>query len=97
MQNRSSIGALAVAAMLLATTGIALAFDDAKYPDLKGAWNRTGGAAPRFDTSKPRGLTQQPPLTPEYQALYEASLADQATGGQGSHSVYRCLAWACLP
>ena len=93
MQNRSSIGALAVAAMLLATTGIALAFDDAKYPDLKGAWNRTGGAAPRFDTSKPRGLTQQPPLTPEYQALYEASLADQATGGQGSHTVYRCLAW----
>ena len=93
MQYRNPIGALAVAALLSATTGLAHAFDDAKYPDLGGAWDRTGGAAPRFDTSKPRGLTQQAPLTPEYQKLYEASLADQAAGGQGNHTVYKCLAW----
>jgi hypothetical protein len=49
--------------------------------------------APRVDTSKPRGLPQQAPLTPEFQKLYEASLADQAVGGQGNHTVYRCLAW----
>jgi hypothetical protein len=54
MQYRNPIGALAVAAVLLATTGLVRAFDDAKYPDLSGAWDRTGGAAPRFDTSKPR-------------------------------------------
>ena len=93
MQFRNSVAALAVAASLLSTTGLAWAFDDAKYPDLSGAWDRTGGAAPRFDNSKPRGLQQQAPLTPEYQKLYEASLADQAAGGQGDHTVYRCLAW----
>jgi hypothetical protein len=93
MQNRNLIGAIALAAALLATTGTVQAFDDAKYPDLGGAWERTGGAAPRFDTSKPRGLPQQAPLTAEYQALYRASLADQAVGGQGNHTVYRCLAW----
>jgi len=93
MQFRNSVGALTVAAVLVATTGLVQAFDDAKYPDLSGAWDRTGGAAPRFDNSKPRGLPQQAPLTPEYQKLYEASLADQAAGGQGDHTVYRCLAW----
>jgi hypothetical protein len=93
MQDRNPIGAIAIAAALLATPGTAQAFDDAKYPDLGGAWMRTGGAAPRFDNSKPRGLPQMPPLTPEFQALFEASLADQAAGGQGNHTVYRCLAW----
>jgi len=90
---RSPIRALAVVATLMTTTAIAQAFDEAKYPDLSGAWERTGGAAPRFDTSKPRGLAQQPPLTPEFQAMYEASLADQAAGGQGDHTVYKCLPW----
>jgi len=93
MQNRNFIGAFALGATLLATAGLARAFDDAQYPDLSGAWERTGGAAPRFDTSKPRGLAQQAPLTTEFQKLYEASLADQAAGGQGNHTVYRCLAW----
>jgi hypothetical protein len=91
--NRNFIGALAVAAALLATTAMVQAFDDAKYPDLGGAWLRTGGAAPRFDTSKPRGLPQQAPLTAEFQKRYEASIADQAAGGQGDHTVYKCLAW----
>jgi hypothetical protein len=90
---RGPFGAVAVVATLLTTTGIVQAFDDAKYPDLSGTWERTGGAAPRFDTSKPRGLAQQAPLTPEFQRLYEASLADQAAGGQGDHTVYKCLAW----
>jgi hypothetical protein len=83
----------AVAAMLMIAAGSAQAFDDAKYPDLSGAWERAEAAAPRFDPSKPRGLPQKPPLTAEYQRLYEASLADQAAGGQGDHTVYRCLAW----
>jgi hypothetical protein len=82
-----------VAAMLMIASGSAQAFDDAKYPDLNGAWERAEAAAPRFDPSKPRGLPQKPPLTAEYQKLYEGSLADQAAGGQGDHTVYRCLAW----
>jgi len=93
MQKRTLAGVIAVAATVVIASESAWAFDDAKYPDLSGAWERTGGAAPRFDTSKPRGLPQQAPLTPEFQKLYEASLADQAAGGQGNHTVYRCLAW----
>ena len=92
MHYRSLIGTVALAAGL-ALASAAQAFDDAKYPDLKGLWFRSVLGAPRFDTSKPRGLPQQAPLTPEFQKLYEASLADQAAGGQGNHTVYRCLAW----
>jgi hypothetical protein len=93
MHHRGPIGAIAAAAALLTAATVAWAFDDAKYPDLKGAWNRTVQGAPRFDPSKPRGLPQQPPLTPEYMALYKESLADQEAGGQGAHTVFRCLAW----
>jgi hypothetical protein len=85
--------AIALAAGLLITTAAAQEFDDAKYPDLKGAWNRALSAMPRFDSGKPRGLGQQAPLNPEYQALFEASLADQAAGGQGNHAGYTCMAW----
>src|SRR5215470_13562717 len=68
-----------------------------KYPDWKGAWARFAirglGGQPSFDQTKPWGRGQQAPLTPEYQAIFEASLADQAEGGQGNfidHSA-RCL------
>jgi hypothetical protein len=71
--------------------------DLSKYPDLKGAWARLAvpglGGQPSFDQAKPWGRGQQAPLTPEYQAIFEASLADQAQGGQGNfldHSA-RCL------
>jgi hypothetical protein len=84
---------VAVTVALLLTATAAQAFDDAKYPDLKGLWFRAVAGAPRFDTSKPRGLAQRPPLKPEFQKLYEASLADQAAGGQGNHLGFRCLPW----
>jgi len=84
---------IAITAALLLTATAGQAFDDAKYPDWKGLWFRSVAGAPRFDTSKPRGLAQQAPLKPEFQKLYEASLADQAAGGQGDHTVFRCLAW----
>jgi len=74
MLDRSSIAAIALMAALVSTIPAAQAFDDAKYPDLKGAWHRALAPMPRFDPSKPRGLAQQPPLTPEFQALFEASL-----------------------
>src|SRR5262249_10334640 len=92
MHFRSSIGAIALAAGLTLATA-AQAFEDTQYPDLKGLWFRSVLGAPRFDTTRPRGLPQQAPLKPEFQKLYEASLADQAAGGQGNHTVYRCLAW----
>jgi len=88
-----SIGAITLAVAMLAAVNGAQSFDDALYPDLKGAWHRTVGPMPRFDPSKPRGPAQNPPLTEESRKLFEASLANQAEGGQGDHTVYRCLAW----
>src|SRR6266403_5249220 len=96
MRHRSSIGAAAVTAALLMTSLAAQAFDDAKYPDLSGQWVavRLGvRGQPAFDPTKPWGLGQQAPLTPEYQKVLEASIAEQKNGGQGN--------WrpgdACLP
>jgi hypothetical protein len=39
-------------------------------------------------------LRQQAPLTPEFQKRLEASLADQAAGGQGNNPGYRCSSHA---
>jgi hypothetical protein len=97
MRLASSFGALALVAALALPVGGAQAFDDAQYPNLKGQWVRARapagvtGQAP-FDPDKSWGLAQQAPLTPEYQARLEASLADQAAGGQGSWPSARCIA-----
>jgi hypothetical protein len=75
------------------TISIVHAWDESKYPDLKGQWRRLGAANPiRFDASKPPGRGQQAPLTPEYQAIYEGSLAEQAAGGQGYSTTHTCRA-----
>ena len=78
MLYRTSIGAVALAAALMAAVGSAAAFDETKYPDWSGQWTRPRGIATQWDQGKPPGLGQQAPLTPEYQAKLEASLADQA-------------------
>jgi hypothetical protein len=96
MRYRGSIGLLALAASVLATLSGALAFDESKYPNLKGEWRRVPVAGlkgqPSYDPNKSEGLAQQAPLTPEYQAILEASLADQAAGGPGNDPTYTCLA-----
>jgi hypothetical protein len=43
------------------------------------------------DQTKPWGHGQQAPLTPEYEAIFIESLADQARGGLGLISTARCL------
>src|SRR5215467_7753888 len=89
MLYRGTIGSMTlVTALLLALAGAA-AHDEAKYPDWSGQWLRAGGI--QWDPSKPLGRGQQAPLTPEYQAVFEASLADQAAGGQGGDLLYTCL------
>jgi hypothetical protein len=92
MRYRSLVGAIALAAVAMSIGGAA-AFDDSKYPNLKGQWVRAEGnrGAGRFDPTKPPGRLQEPPLTAEYRAIYEANLADQALGGQGIDPTYRCL------
>jgi hypothetical protein len=87
MSNRSFSGLLSVALVLMTALG-AQAADPATYPDLRGAWSRFVvrglGGQPSFDQTKPWGLGQQAPLTPEYQKILEDSITDQAKGGQGN-------------
>jgi hypothetical protein len=96
MLYRGSGSAFALAAALLSTIGGAQAADEARYPSWKGQWNAivTAGLDGRqfkFDPTKPRGLGQQAPLTPEYQKVLADSMADQANGGLGNYPTARCL------
>jgi hypothetical protein len=90
MLYRSSIGAVTLAGVLAVATA-ALAFDDSKYPDFSGQWQRPRGVGIQWDPSRRLGLDQHPPLTAEYQAVWEASMADQAAGGQGNDAPSRCV------
>ena len=62
-----------------------------KYPDIVGQWRRPTGIGIQWDQSKRVGPAQQAPLTPEYQARYEANLADQRAGGQGTDPLGKCI------
>jgi hypothetical protein len=89
--NRRSISAITAAVALMAGIASAAPFDDSKYPDWGGQWKRPRGLATQWDQTKPSGLGQQAPLTAEYQARLEASMADQAQGGQGLDNRYKCI------
>src|SRR5262249_22255447 len=87
MSHRRSIGAIALFAALFITVADSQAWDDKLYPDFGGQWRPIGGPG-RFDISKPGGKGQQAPLTPEYQAIFEADLHE---GGQSEfNQTYRC-------
>ena len=98
MLCRKLICAIALAAVLMTTSSGVQASDDANYPNWKGQWNRfrvPGVGAPfnpGLDPTKPFGRGQQVPLTPEYQAIFEASLTDQAAGGYGNFPSIFCHA-----
>src|SRR6202171_5325534 len=87
MLYRSLLGAIALAALSVPAANAEI-LDYSKYPNLKGQWNRfiVPGlpGQPSHDQTKPWGFGQQAPLTPEYKAVLEASLADQANGGLGN-------------
>jgi hypothetical protein len=95
MLYRSSIGAIALAVVCWLSPAAAQVFDFGKYPDLKGQWRRV--VVPGIpgqqghDQTKPGGHGQQAPLTPEYEAVFVANLAEQAKGGLGNISTARCL------
>jgi hypothetical protein len=96
MRARSSIVGTVLVATLCATIGSgARAFDEAKYPNWRGQWSAPlayrFGTNPSWDQTKAQGLAQQAPLTPEYQALHEASLADVAGGGTGLDRDFLCI------
>ena len=80
-----------VIAAFAAATAVAHAqpADPAKYPPFGGQWVRSVGA--QWDPSKPRGLGQQAPLTPEYQAILEANVAALRTGREAFNPQAKCL------
>jgi hypothetical protein len=97
MLYRSLLGAIALAALSVSTANAEI-LDYSKYPDLRGQWSRfivpRLPGQPSFDQTKTWGFGQEAPLTPEYKAVLEASLVDQAEGGQGNFSDgSRCLAY----
>jgi hypothetical protein len=83
-----SLSALALATALT-SAAVAQSVDRAQYPDLKGQWNRLAvpgvRGQPSFDQTKSWGPEQEAPLTPEYQGVFRASLADLASGGVGNN------------
>lgn len=88
MSNRSLIMRSALTVAVTMAVGAARAADESQYPDWKGQWERFAvpglPGQPSHDQTKPWGPGQQAPLTPEYQAVLEASMADQANGGLGN-------------
>jgi hypothetical protein len=92
MHHRTSIAAAIVAAALSLTA--AAAQDGPRYPDWSGQWRKApDGGPPRYDPSKPDGAGQQAPLKEEYRRIHEASMADQARGGQGLY----VMSVKCIP
>jgi len=97
VRHASSMGAMARAiapavVLLIATVAVPARAGDMKYPDWESQWRNPAadrGEGP-WDPSKPMGLGQQAPLTPEYQSLFEASLAAQAAGGHGNDRSGSC-------
>ena len=77
----TSLAALMLTAELTLMVGSAAAFDNSKYPDWSGQWLRPSDVGTQWDQTRPSGLAQQAPLTPEYQIRLEASSADQAVSG----------------
>jgi hypothetical protein len=87
MAYRGWIAALTLAAGLCGLAGSALGFDESKYPDWKGRWQRPEGERPIWVRAPDKA-----PLTPEYQAIFDWNVADQKAGGMGTEP-----SWMCLP
>ena len=82
MDHRNAIMAVTLVGALGLTVNGAFAWDDSKYPDFSGQWHSFGGQL-RFYAPN-----QKAPLTPEYQAIYDAT---KPVGGQGtSNMTYLC-------
>jgi len=90
MIYRRQIAIAAMMAAMMLPAASLNAQDAGKYPDFSGQWKRPPGAGIQWDQTKRPGLTQQAPLIPEYQKIFEASIADQALGGQGENIRVNC-------
>ena len=91
MRCGPSITSMTLAAALIVANAAASAHDESQYPDWSGQWRRPQGLGIQWDPSKKLGRDEAAPLTPEYQKIFEAGLADQAAGGQGNDPTYTCI------
>src|SRR5258708_4744709 len=91
MIDRKPLALFALITALAMTTASAIAHDESKYPDWGGQWKRPRGVGSQWDQTRPLGLAQQAPLKPEFQAVLEASIKDQAAGGQGNDPHVTCV------
>ncbi|HEY7301923.1 MAG TPA: hypothetical protein VH684_28870 [Xanthobacteraceae bacterium] len=94
---RSQFATIAAALACLLSSGSAQTANHGNYPNWKGQWTvilvpGVGGQNVKCDPTKPWGFGQQAPLTPEYQKVLEASMADQAAGGVGNYPSAYCMA-----
>ena len=92
---KQSTLALVGLALMAIMVDAATAGAQTKYPSWSGQWRRVVvpgvGGQGAFDQTRLWGRGQQAPLTPEYQKVFEDSLADQAKGGLGNYPSSRCL------
>ena len=78
--GRISVCAAALAVVLCASVAGGVKAEDAKkYPNWEGMWKR-GSPVLAWDPTKPPGAGQLPPLSPEYQAVFEANLVKAKAG-----------------
>jgi len=85
MRYPGSICAALLAAALTAAPAAAQVVDFSKYPNLKGQWVRTGNPNNWIPLAGP------PPLTPEYQKIFEGITADVKAGGPGNWPSTFCV------
>ena len=85
MNDRNAICAVALAAALVAAPAAAQVVDFGKYPNFKGQWVRTG------NPNNWIALAGPPPLTPEYQKIFEGIQADLKAGGSGNWPSTFCV------
>ena len=95
MVHRTAFAAMTLVAAFGMNIGTSFAFDESRYPDWRGQWSRVFVPGlrgnPSWDPYKSEGAAQEAPFTPEYKALHDASLADQAGGGSGLDQDFLCV------
>jgi len=87
MRYRPWIGP-ALALVFATASAAAQSSGDSKYPEWKGQWVRIGAGT--YDPDKRSG-GQPPPLTAEYESIWEANRAEEVAGGQYYNPQSRCL------
>ena len=76
---------IAIAIALFTAPSLAQVVDFGKYPDLRGQWSRTGQPNNWIPLAGP------PPLTPEYEKVFDDIKADMKSGGIGNWAPTFCI------